>query len=73
LCPFCYKKLSKNDSKKGLALNEDQENIFDQTAAESEVDQADKDTRCQSSLLTSQRNQIASSSMINEDNQINTF
>ena len=73
LCPFCYKKLSKNDSKKVLALNEDQENIFDQTAAESEVDQADKDTRCQSSLLTRQRNQYAPSSVFNEDNQINTF
>jgi len=44
-----------------------------QTAADSEADQAEEDTRCQSSLLTSQRNQIAPSSMINEDNQINTF
>ena len=64
---------AKDGSKKVLALNEDQENIFDQTAAESEVDQADKDTRCQSSLLTSQRNQIAPSTMFNVDNQINTF
>ena len=73
LCPPCYNMQAKNGSKKMLALIEDQENIYDQTAAESEVDQADKDTRCQSSLLTSQRNQIAPSSMINEDNQINTF
>jgi hypothetical protein len=42
---------AKNGSGKGLAFIEDQENIFDQTAAESDVDQADKDTRCQS-LLT---------------------
>ena len=64
---------AKNGSGKGLAFLEDQENIFDQTAAESEVDQADKDTRCQSSLLTRQRNHYASSSVFNEDNQINTF
>ena len=53
LCPFCYKNLSKNYSKKGLALNEDQENIFDQTAAESDVEHALEDTRCQSSLFPS--------------------
>jgi hypothetical protein len=56
---------AKDGSKKGLALNEDQKNIFDQTAAESEADHAEEDTRCQSSLLTNQRNQNASSSIFN--------
>ena len=73
LCAPCFNLQTKDDSQKILLLNEDQENIFDQTAAESEVDQADKDTRCQSSLLTSQRNQIAPSSRVNVDSQINTF
>ena len=51
LCPPCYNMQAKDGSKKGLALNEDQKNIFDQTAAESEADHAEEDTRCQSSLL----------------------
>ena len=51
LCPPCYNMQAKDGSKKGFALNEDQQNIFDQTAAESEADHAEEDTRCQSSLL----------------------
>ena len=74
LCSSCFKAYSKNI--KGNSLNRKADQYYneqDQTAAESEVDQADKDTRCQSSLLTSQRNQYAPSSIFNEDNQINTF
>jgi len=60
---------------KGSYLKEFQKDAlqYDLTAADSEVEEADKDTRCQSSLLTSQRNQIAPSSIFNEANQINTF
>jgi hypothetical protein len=47
--------------------------IQGQTAADSEADQAEEDTRCQSSLMTKQRNQYAPSSVFNEDNQINSF
>ena len=43
------------------------------TAAESEVDQAAEDTRCQSSLLKSRRNQNAPSSMFNMESQILSF
>ena len=42
----------RGDSNKEYILKGDQINsMFDQTAAESEVDQAAEDTRCQSSLL----------------------
>ena len=74
LCSTCFKALSKNNQKKNFNRKANQLcNEQDQTAAESEVDQALEDTRCQSSLLTSQRNQYAPSSIFNEDNQINTF
>ena len=52
---------------------QNQISIQGQTAADSEADQAEEDTRCQSSLMTKQRNQYAPSSILNEDNQINTF
>ena len=60
---------------KGSYLKEFQKDALqnDLTAADSEVEQNEKDTRCQSSLLTSQRNQYAPSSFFNEDNQINTL
>ena len=65
LCPPCYNIHAKDGIKKNFALNEDQENFFDQTAAESEVDQADKDTRCQSSLLQSKTDPIVYSQLLN--------
>jgi hypothetical protein len=60
---------------KGSYLKEFQKDAlqYDLTAADSEVEEAEKDTRCQSSLLTSQRNQYAPSYIFNEGNQINTF
>ena len=60
---------------KGSYLKEFQKDALqnDLTAADSEVDQAGEDTRCQSSLIPSQRNKNASSSMFIEDNQINSF
>ncbi len=39
--------------------------LNDQTAADSEVDQAVEGTRCQSSLLQSRRDQITPSSLFN--------
>ena len=56
LCAPCFNMQAKDDSQKVLILSEDQQNIFDQTAAESEADHAEEDTRCQSSLLTSHGN-----------------
>ena len=52
LCLLCYNMYL--ESGKSISLNLKEQNQFslqDQTAAESEVDEADKDTRCQSSLF----------------------
>jgi hypothetical protein len=74
LCLLCYNSYLENG--KSISSNFKEQNqicLQDQTAADSEVDQAEEDTRCQSSLMTKQRNQNAPSSVFNEDNQINSF
>ena len=63
LCSSCFKEFKKSN---GFYRKADQYyNEQDQTAADSEVDQADKDTRCQSSLLQSKSDQIAPSQLLN--------
>jgi len=51
LCSSCFKDFSESNQKNLHRKVDQLYNELDQTAAESEVDQADKDTRCQSSLL----------------------
>ena len=51
LCSSCFKDFSESNQKNLHRKAANHYNEQDQTAAESEVDQAEKDTRCQSSLL----------------------
>jgi hypothetical protein len=74
LCSSCLKTLSKKNDSKSVDRKADQHfNEQDQTAAESEVDQALEDTRCQSSLLTSKNDSIAHSQLINFKSQFYSF
>ena len=74
LCSSCFKTLSKkNDSKSVYRKAYQHFNEQDQTAAESEVDQALEDTRCQSSFLTSKNDTIAHSQLLNFKSQFPSF
>ena len=74
LCSLCFKTLSKKNYSKYVNRKAYQHfNEQDQTAAESEVDQALEDTRCQSSLLTSKTGSIAHNQMLNFKNQFSSF
>ena len=74
LCSTCFKALSKNNQKKNFNRKANQLcNEQDQTAAESEMDQALEDTRYQSSLLTSKNDTIAHSQLLNFKRQFSSL
>jgi hypothetical protein len=73
LCSSCFKDFSESNQKYFPRKAAHQFNDQDQTAAESEVDQALEDTRCQSSLLTSKNGSIAHNQMLNFKNQFSSF
>ncbi len=74
LCSSCFKTASKNrDNKSHHPKFRQSYYEQDQTAADSEVDQAAEDTRCQSSLLQSQRNKKVPSSIFNIESWLSAF
>ena len=72
LVSICISKMDIKASKKFQKADQ-YHNEQDQTAAESELDQADKDTRCQSSLLKARMTQYAPSQLLNFESQFSSF